>query len=91
MENDSNTRQDSKRRRSDMSSTGTDIELSPKRLSDQTQSPDTKCNNDDTGDPRAPKEDATNKQSVNSPVQVQNNQQDNQGMQFYSPISGNFL
>ena len=69
MENDSNTRQDSKRRRSYMSSTGTDIELIPKRLNDQTVSPDTKCNNDDTGGPHAPKEDATNKQKFHSESQ----------------------
>ena len=53
MENDSNKRQYSKRRRSVMSSTGTDIELSPKRLNDQTLSPATKFNNDDTGGPQA--------------------------------------
>ena len=75
--------------KADMSSTGTDIELIPTRLNDQTLSPDTKCNNDDTGGPHAPKEDVTNKQSVNSPLQVQNNQQGNQGNQFYSPTSGN--
>ena len=64
-----------------MSSKGTDIELARKRLSNETLSPYKKCNNVDTGGPRAPKEDAKNKQSVNSPVQVQNNQ----WMYFYSP------